>query len=178
MAPLLCRALLGSALLAGACGGVTPPADVDGSVTTDAPGGSAVPYRGHVDALAPVPFGMMPASCDYTMTFKQLDVVIGLDGTTPRSGRVQNLNVEAVIGSCPYPPAPDVISIYTFESVKAGAGGMELTFQADPTNRTVASLIVLLVKSATGYTAKMTFHRTDLASPFDWTVKADVAVAP
>lgn len=177
MASLLCRAVLAAALL-GACGDVDPPAAVDGAITVDAPVGSTTTYRGHVDALAPVPFGMMPASCTYTITFKQLDVMIGLDGTTPKTGRVQNLNVEAVVGTCPYAPAPDVISIYALESVKAGTGGMELTFQADRANRTIASLIILLVKSATGYTAKMTFHRTDLASPLDWTVKTDLALAP
>lgn len=157
------------------CGNVAGE-HVDARATADAPGAVTV-YRGHVDALPPVAFGMMPQSCDYTITFQQLDISVTLQDGAPTAGRVQNLNVEKVVGTCPYAPAPDVISSYTFESAKAGAGGLELTFQADAANRTIASLVILLLAKDGAFTARMTFHRTDIGAPFDWTVKADVPLA-
>lgn len=164
------------ALALAACGSVGSE-QVDAAVTIDAPpGGMATTYRGHLDAVPPVPFGHMPETCDYTMTFQQLDVTLMLQAGTPTGGRVQNLNVEMIVGTCPFSPAPNVISSYTFESSKTGPSGLELTFQHDPTNKTIASLVMTLVKTAAGYTAKLTFHRTDIGTPFDWTVKTDVAL--
>jgi len=165
------------AACAAACGSVAQD-QVDAAVSVDARPGTLVGYVGHVDLVPPVPFGHMPDTCDYTMTFKQLDVTLMLTGDTPTAGHVQNLNVEATVGACPYAPAPNVISSYTFDSAKPGPSGLVLTFQADRTNATKASLVVTLVKTMTGYTAKLTFHRTDIGTPFDWTVATDVALAP
>lgn len=163
-------------LAAMSCGNASDE-HVDAQARADAAGQATV-YRGHVDALPPVPFGKMPATCDYTMTFQQLDVSLTLQNGMPVAGRVQNLNVEKIVGTCQFSPAPDVISNYNFESAKTGASGLEVTFQPDAMNRTIASLVVLLLSKDGAYTARMTFHRTDLGTPFDWTVKADVPLAP
>jgi hypothetical protein len=165
------------AACAAACGSVADD-PVDAAVSLDATPGTSSGYLGHVDVVPAVPFGHMPETCDYTMTFKQLDVALTMSGETPTAGHVQNLNVEATVGTCPYAPAPNVISTYTFDSAKPGPGGMILTFQADRTNATKASLVATLVKTTAGYTAKLAFHRTDIGTPFDWTVMTDVPLTP
>jgi hypothetical protein len=97
------------------------------------------------------------------------------------SGKVQVLNVEAVVPTtppCPYGPAGPTISNYTFAPAMSSMSGMMLTFQGAATNTPVASLEVELLSAGSVYQARLGFHRTDVPSPLDWSVLATVPLSP
>jgi hypothetical protein len=189
--------LLAVALLAGACGTVTQrPADAgvgDGPAPDVAPG--TVTWRNQPADVPAVTFGGTSAMgdmyCKYTITLKQVDLQLTiLPSGQVTSGHVQDLNVEAVVASSP-PTTPFVcsetnpgslpanIAMYQLATATAGTGGMTLTFQGGTSNAPPATLVVLLTKVGSLYSAKLTFHRNDGLDPiFEWTVTATVPLAP
>ena len=144
----------------------------------DAPG-TPVTYKGRIDKTTAVMFGGGPMGyCTYTMSLQQLSVEIGIRPSGEvTTGHVQALNVEAIVGTCMYAPAPASIANYNFVSATPSANGMMLTFEGEATNATKASLVVNLSSSGPTQTAAMIFHRTDLGAPLDWRVAVTVPLA-
>jgi len=153
-------------MVAGACG------TVNGDDTTT--------YKGMLDQTPAMTFGGAPY-CSYTIALKQLDVELEiLPSEQVTAGKVQALNVEAVVPTtppCPYGPAGPTISNYTFASAMSSTSGMTLTFQGAATNTPVASLEVELLSVGSVYQARLGFHRTDVSSPLDWSVLATVPLS-
>ena len=118
--------------------------------------------------------------CTYTITLKQLEIDLDiLPSKQVTSGRVQTLNVETTDASCPYPVIPANIASYTLASSTPLGGGESLVFQGAPDNAPTASLVATLAPAGTGYTAALTFHRTDTPeAALTWTVATTVTLAP
>ena len=159
-------------MAAGACGTVA-------NDPVDATVGMPVTYKGRLDQATPAMFGGGPMGyCTYTMTLKQLDVTIAIRPSGEvTSGRVQDLQVEAIVGTCMYAPAAASIANFNFVSATPSTNGMMLTFEGEATNATKASLVVNLSASGPTQTAAMVFHRTDLGAPLDWRVAVTVPLA-
>lgn len=190
---MLCR-FLAVAMLVGACGTVTErPADAgvgDGGGPDGAAG--AVTWRNQPADVPAVTFGGTSAGgttyCKYTITLRQLDVQLTiLPSGQVTSGQVQDLNVEAVIPSttpvvCTAtnpPPIPANIAMYQLATATPGTGGMTLMFQDGASNMPAATLVVVLTKVNSLYSAKLTFHRNDGVDPvLEWTVTTTVPLAP
>lgn len=189
--------LLAVALLAGACGTVSQKptdASVGDGATPDVPPG-AVMWRNQPVDVPAVTFGGTSADgtqyCKYTITLRQVDLQLAiLPSGQVTSGHVQDLNVEAVVPSAPPttpfvctatnpPPIPANIAMYQLATATAGSGGMTLTFQGGTSNAPPATLVVLLTRVGSLYSAKLTFHRNDGIDPiFEWTVTTTVPLAP
>lgn len=166
---------------AAACGEVDRSGPVDAPGTPDAD----VPrtYRGTTDQVPPVTFGGMPY-CMYTITLKQLEIELGLlSSGQPTTGRVQNLNVEAVIPStvpnCPptLEVIPPNIAVYNFESAMPGTGGTTITFKGAAGNQPPADLTVELSSVGSAFQARLGFHRNNQPPPLDWSVIATVSLS-
>lgn len=180
--------LLAVALLAGACGTVTEkPADAG---TGDGPP-TAVTWRNQPGDVPMVTFGGASGTstfCMYTITLKQLDVRLAiLPSGQVTSGHVQDLNVEAVVPSttpvvCTATnpmPIPANIATYELATTAATTGGLTLTFQGGASNMPPASLVIVLTKVGSLYSAKLTFQRNDGLLPvFEWMVTTTVPLAP
>jgi hypothetical protein len=54
--------------------------------------------------------------------------------------------------------------------------GTALTFQGATSNTPATTLMVTISPATSGYTAALTFHRTDEPSPLDWSVLATVSL--
>lgn len=158
-----------AALLAGACGSVAQHDPIDASSTSDAQG-TTVTYKGALDQTPPVMFGG-GSFCKYTIELKQLSVELGvLPSKQVTTGRVQALNVEAVVPPCTFAPAPPVIGNYTLASAKPSASGMTLQFTGAATNSPTVDLVIELAAVGSAYQARLGFHRTDQSPPLDWSV--------
>lgn len=160
---------LSIAALCGACGAVNNPTG-DGSVS-DAPSETPRTYHGTVPETAPVDFGG-GTHCTYTMTLRQLDLQLGILASSGAvvSGQVQDLNVEAIVGTCQFIPAAPSITNYTLESAVPGAGATKLTFRERQGDKPGTSLVGDLTAVGASYQVQLTFHRNDLGPPLDWTV--------
>jgi hypothetical protein len=186
--PFMLWKLLAVATLVGACGTVAS-APADGGL--DAPPG-AVTWRNQPGDVPAVTFGGTSAGgtmyCKYTITLKQLDVQLTiLPSGQVTSGHVQGLNVEAVIPSttpvvctATNPGSiPANIAMYQLASSAATAGGLTLTFQGGASNMPMATLVIVLTKVSSLYSAKLTFQRNDALDPvLGWTVTTTVPLAP
>jgi len=163
-------------MVTGACGEVASnPVD---AAATEIP----VTYKGTLAQTPPKMFGGSPY-CTYTITFKQLDVELSILPSSKQvtTGHVQDLNIEAVVPTtpaCPFDPASPTISNFTFASATPSSNGMTLMFQGAATNTPAASLTVGLSSASSGYTAALSFHRTDQSPPLDWSVQATIPVTP
>lgn len=177
--------LLVTALAVTACGNVAPTGSdasggpTDGSSPSDA-AAMAISYRAILDQTTPVTYGGGPKNfCVYTITLKQLQLDLAiLPSQHVSSGRLQDLNVEAS-PACPNPLIPPNIATYTLSSSTPVTGGQTLMFQGTATNGPNASLVATLRPAGSGYTAALTFHRTD--TPEDvlaWTVTTTLTLAP
>jgi hypothetical protein len=171
--------ILAAVALCTACGAVnnTPPGDgaaSDGTVVTPRS------YHGTVPETSPAMFGGgPPPACTYTMTLRQIDVQIGVLPTGQVvSGQVQDLNVEAIVGTCQFRAADPSITNYSLMSAVPSASGTTLTFQEKAGDKPGTSLVAELSAVGTGYQAQLTFHRTDLGPPLDWTVVVIVTLSP
>jgi hypothetical protein len=167
--------ILAVALVAGACGEVTSGPPGDGSP----PDGNS--YKGTMSQTQPVMFGGGPKNfCKYTITLKQLEIDLAiLPSKQVSSGRVQDLNVETTDASCPNAVIPANIASYTLVSSTPLGGGESLVFQGGPNNAPAASLVATLAPAGSGYTATLTFHRTDTPEAvLAWTVTATITLSP
>ncbi|CAN5632859.1 hypothetical protein BH11MYX1_BH11MYX1_02970 [soil metagenome] len=150
------------------------PVDAAGTGSADAPVTQpAIAYHGTLAATPPVAFGG-GAFCNYTITLKQLDVVISLQNTDVSAATVQALDVEATDTACPYAVMPPAIQKYTLETAKPTPTGSIMTFSGDPSNATAVALSVVTMSTTS---AQLTFHRTDQAGALAWTVTATVPLA-
>ncbi len=152
----------GATLDAGATG------SADAAVTTP-----AVAYHGTLAAAAPVAFGG-GTFCNYTITLKQIDVVISQRGPDVTAATVQALDVEGTDSACPYLVTPPAVQKYTLDTAKPTPTGNMMSFAGDPANVTAVSLTVTTTSTTS---AALTFHRTDQAGALGWTVSTTVALA-
>jgi len=178
---VMIRSGLAVALCAAACGEVDR-AQTDAAVVPDAP--TARTYKGSMDMVPPVTFGGLPY-CTYTITLKQLQVELGILPSSGKavSGRVQDLNVEAVIPSTtPNCPAdlevilPN-IATYTLQAANPSSNGQTLTFTGAAGNMPPADLTVELSSVGSAYQARLGFHRNNQGPPLDWSVIATVSLS-
>ena len=159
-----------------ACGSVASEPSKDAPVVmVDARPGDPPPHtlRGHLDATQPVTFGGGPRGfCTYTITLQQLDISLEVQASgSITAGQVQDLNVEAVVGTCTNGPIPPKIATYTFDTAKPGPGGMMLTFQAASTNVPTVALTATVAIVGAAATATLGFKRSGTADPvLDWSV--------
>jgi len=162
------RSGLAIAVVAGACGTVTSE-----------PRDGAVMYKATMDQTPAMPFGGSPY-CSYTIVLKQLDVELGILPSSKQvtTGRVQNLNVEAVVPPCDYPAADPTIATYTLASATPSASGTTLTFQGATTNSPAVSLGVELTSAGSVYQARLGFQRTYEPPPLNWSVLVTVTLSP
>ncbi|MFT3695523.1 MAG: hypothetical protein QM831_20475 [Kofleriaceae bacterium] len=156
-----------------ACTGAAPGDDTHG---VDASSSDAT-YHGTLAMSKTVQFGGTPY-CTYSITLKslQLDVESAAGGEIT-SAMMQNLNIEAIVGTCQYTPTPPTAAKYTLDTSKPITNGTELTFKGDSGNATGVALTIDLVPAATGFTANATFHRTDQVDLLDWTVMTSLPIA-
>jgi len=174
---VMIRSGLAIAAFASACGTVaSEPKD---AAVADGPGNETpVMYKATMAQTPATPFGGAPY-CSYTITLKQLDVEFGILPSSKQvtTGRVQDLNVEAVVPPCQYGPSPPSIATYTLTSATPSATGTTLTFQGDPANAPMVSLGVELTSAGSVYQARLGFQRTDVPSPLNWSVLVTVTMS-
>lgn len=172
---------LAVALLAGGCGEVAsthPAVDAGGQPDSNRPPDAAmgIPFKGTMAQTPVVPFGGTPY-CNYTITLKQIEIDLDiLTSGQVTTGGVQALNVEGTDANCPYPPAPAAIANYTLQSSVPNGTATRLTFQGATGNAPAASLVANLSSVGTGYSAMLTFHRTDQGPPLDWIVNTTLTL--
>ena len=114
------------------------------------------------------------------LTRRPFDVELGILPSSKQvtTGRVRNLNVEAVVPPCDYPAADPTIATYTLASATPGANGTTLTFQGDSANAPAVSLGAELSSAGSVYQAQLGFQRTDEPSPLNWSVLTTVTLSP
>ncbi len=178
---VMIRSGLTIAALASACGTVGSEPK-DGAVGDGQSNETPVMYKATMAQTPAMPFGGAPY-CSYTITLKQLDVELGILPSSKQvtTGRIQDLNVEAVVPTtppCMYTATPPTIANYTLASAMPSASGTTLTFQGDPTNAPVVSLGVELTSAGSVYQARLGFQRTDEPPPLNWSVLVTVTLSP
>jgi hypothetical protein len=165
--------------LSAACGSVQsdPPGD---AAAGDAPDTAARTYRGMVAETAPpVMFGGPPPNCVYTQVLRQVMIELAiLPSGRVVSGQVQNINVEGLAMPCMFLPADPTITNFTFVSAMASEDSQTLAFQQRAGDKPGATLEIALTVAGAGYSAQLTFHRTDLRPPLDWTVVTSAMLQP
>ncbi len=147
-----------------------PPAgDPDGGTVSV---GMDTLYEGTLATSSTVDFGGSPY-CRYSVTLKTIlvDVKFKVDGSFD-SATAHDVMNEAVVGSCPYPAQAASNQTFTSNGATLAAGNYHITFDGSKDNRPATSLVVDLVKTASGFTANATWTRTDQKAPLAWTVKA------
>jgi hypothetical protein len=169
-------------VLGSACGGVSsiPPADASLDGSPDAPVETPTMYKGNVAQTSPpVLFGGPPPNCGYSATLTQIAIKLAiLPSGRVTGGTVQDLYVEGTDANCQGPPAPLTIMNFTFTSATPSPTGMTLKFQEEAGNKPGASLVIELSVVTSAYQTRLTFHRTDLGPPLDWTVVTTAALTP
>ena len=142
-----------------------------------------VAFRGTLSSTAPVDFGgpYMDANyCRYRVTLKniELDMVVA-DGKLVGS-TVKNQMAEEFVGTCGSQQPTIKTNLHTYalsSAVTATNGGFRAEYLYASGNEPKASLVIDLTPTTTGYTAAATWHRNDIAKPFDWTVTGTIPLA-
>jgi hypothetical protein len=174
--------IAGSLLLgAGACGAV-PDDGADGPM--DGPMDAKPPpppgtttYQGTLAMTQPAPFGMLPGTCEYTMTLRQIELELQMSTTgTIIAASLQNLTEEKIVGTCPYEPAGPTILKFKLKSATPVGTTTMVVMEGLPTNAPVASLGITLTPTAGAFTAAARWTRTDQAPVFNWTVTANLTL--
>jgi hypothetical protein len=135
-------------------------------------------YHGTLDQTAPVDFGG-GNFCTYSITLTSLavDVTVRPTGEVTAAA-VQNLNVEGIVGTCPFTPSPPSIAKYSLASAKPIPNGATLELDGDPANAPKCTLTIDdMVASGVHQAVTATFHRTDQAAVLNWTVTAQLTLA-
>lgn len=132
-----------------------------------------IAYHGTLAATAPVAFGG-GMFCNYTITLKQLDIVVSMQSVNVAAATVQALDVESTDTACPYTVMPPALQKYTLETAKPTPTGSTMTLSGDPANATAVALDVNTMSTTA---AQLTFHRTDQTGALAWTVTATVPLA-
>lgn len=160
-----------------ACGSVAkdPAPAQDAAPAADAAPDASPPRTmvGHVAMTPPVTFGGGPKGfCTYTITLKDLDVMLEVQRSGEvTAGRVQDTNVEAIVGMCDAGTIPAKLATYTLDSAKPAAGGTMLTFQAGAANEPRVTLTATIANAGATATVMLAFKRGGTADPvLDWLV--------
>jgi hypothetical protein len=134
-------------------------------------------YHGTLDQTAPVDFGG-GSFCTYSITLTSLavDVTVRPTGEVTAAS-VQNLNVEGIVGTCPFTPSPPSIAKYTLASAKPIPNGATLELDGDPANAPKVALTIDMIASGVHQAVTATFHRTDQATVLNWSVTAQLTLA-
>ncbi|MEO8841171.1 MAG: hypothetical protein ABI591_03285 [Kofleriaceae bacterium] len=134
-------------------------------------------YHGTLDQTAPVMFGG-GTYCTYSITLTSLaiDVTVRPTGDVSAAA-VQNLNVEGIVGACPYTPSPPTIATYMLASAKPIPNGTALELAGDPANTPKVTLTIDMLAAGVDQAVTATFHRTDQAAVLNWTVTAQLTLA-
>jgi hypothetical protein len=164
-------------LAAAACGEVPSPrpaADAGGTGDTLAQPG-LVTYEATLDATQPVAFGGPSPDgnfCNYTITLKQLLIDLSILPTKQiLSGQLRVQQVEATEPTCPNGVIPANVATYTLSSAVPSGANTMLTFQPGASNEPKCSLVGTLTPAGSGFTAQLTFHRSDISTAaLAWTV--------
>jgi hypothetical protein len=159
------------------------PSSSGSQVTADAPLVDApetdpsTVYHGTLDQTAPVDFGG-GNFCTYSITLTSLAVDVTVRPTGEVSAAaVQNLNVEGIVGTCPFTPSPPSIAKYSLASAKPIPNGATLELAGDPANAPKCTLTIEMIASGVDQAITATFHRTDQATVLNWTVTAQLTLA-
>jgi len=166
------------ALTVAACSPSTASTGDDGSATSDSstPDSSST-YHGTLAMSQTVPFGGV-TYCAYSITLRQIDATITMRPSGEVTGAmVQALNVEAIVGSCPYQPQPPSIANYSLDSAKLTPTGSTLQLAGAPGNAPMVALTIDTSPNGAGQQAMMTFQRTDQTGELMWTVKPTLSLA-
>jgi hypothetical protein len=155
--------------------GAQVPAD---ATSVDAPDTQpSTIYHGTLDQTAPVDFGGgMFCTYSITLTSLAIDVTVRPSGEVTAAA-VQNLNVEGIVGTCPFTPSPPSIAKYTLASAKPIPNGATLELDGDPANAPKVTLTIDMIASGVHQTVTATFHRTDQTAELNWSVTAQLTLA-
>jgi hypothetical protein len=148
------------------------------ATSVDAPATEAsTVYHGTLDQTAPVNFGG-GVYCTYSITLTSLAIDVTVRPTGEVSGAsVQNLNVEGIVGTCPFTPSPPSIAKYTLASAKPIPNGATLELDGDPANAPKVTLTIDMIATGVHQAVTATFHRTDQAAVLNWSVTAQLTLA-
>ena len=161
-----------------ACSAGSPGGDDTTKMTDAATASMSTTYHGTLDMSATVPFGGV-TYCAYSITLRQIDVTITMRPSGEVTGSmVQALNVEATVGSCPYPPAAPSIANYSLDSAKITPTGSMLQLAGAAANSPKVALTIDTSPNGSGLQASMSFQRTDQTGELMWTVKPTLLLAP
>jgi hypothetical protein len=140
---------------------------------------SSTVYHGMLDQTVPVTFGG-GSFCTYSITLTSVTVDVTVRPTGEVSAAtVQNLNVEGIVGTCPFAPTPPSIAKYTLSSAKPIPNGATLELAGDPANSPKVALTIDMVAAGTHQAVTATFHRTDQDAVLNWSVTTQLTlVAP
>ena len=134
-------------------------------------------YHGTLDHTALVDFGGgMYCTYSITLTSLAVDVTVRPTGEVSAAA-VQNLNVEGIVGTCPYTPSPPSIAKYTLASAKPIPNGATLELAGDPANQPKVALTIDMTTTGVHQAVTATFHRTDQAGVLNWSVTAQLTLA-
>lgn len=175
------RYLAVAAVLAG-CGTVNNPGPtIDGGGSgSDAamPSDAATPtHRGSTAQTKAVQFGGTPY-CNYTITLQQLSIELQImDSGEVVSGRVKDLNVEAIVGACSEGVIPANEANYTLQSATPTATGAHLVFIGAAANKPPASLVGELSRTGSTYAVDLTFQRNNPDPLLAWRVMTNLPLS-
>lgn len=158
-----------------ACSPSTGGTTTDAGKTADsATATESKTYHGTLEMSPTVPFGGV-VYCAYSITLRQLDVSITLRPSGEvTAATVQALNVEAVVGSCPYQPSPPSIAQYSLGTAKMIPNGSMLTLTGDAANSPMVALTITTAAAGDKQQAMLSFLRTDQSGELAWNVKVSV----
>ena len=144
-------------------------------------GAGELAFHGTLAATATVTFGGSYADvsyCKYTVTLKNVSIDLVVQGNTLVASTVKDRMVETVVGSCGSTAQPDNAQVFALskEATATSSGGFHAEYLDASGNRPQESLVIDLTKTADGYSASATWHRTDIFHPFDWTVTGTIAL--
>jgi hypothetical protein len=137
---------------------------------------SSATYHGTLDMSQTVPFGGV-TYCAYSITLRQIDATVTMRSGEVTGAMVQALNVEATVGTCPYPPQAPSIATYSLDSAKATPTGATLQLSGAAANAPKVALTIDVSPNGVSQQANMTFQRTDQTGELMWTVKPTLLLA-
>ena len=126
-----------------------------------------------------VPFGNAPTQCDsYTEQMTGINASITLPGAQEGGGGMTLTTIEQLVTECGATPLPISQQSYIAGNVTRDGDVVTATFVPNPNNLPQATLEFTGTLSADLSTLAGTFtwHRTDRASPLDWTVVMDATL--
>ncbi len=137
-------------------------------------------YTGQLAMTSTVRFGGSPY-CEYSVTLRSIVLDVTLHptrGLTTMS--IADTVDEAIVGTCPFPPAADSRQFFAFQGAQAAnaAGAFVPTMQGQPSNSPMTEATVLVTpRTETVVDASVRWERTDQGPPLKWVVTTSSPVA-